>query len=76
MQKYVTISAKISGSLRQKMKRLGMKPSVVIKKALEEEMKKSQAADIVRSVHRVQRILKKIPMEEVVKGIREDRDNR
>lgn len=76
MQKYVTVSAKISSGFRLKLKRLGIKPAPVIKRALEDEIKKSQAADIIQSVHRAQKILKKISVEEAVRSIREDRDSR
>ncbi len=76
MQKYVTISAKIPSTLRQKMRRLGIRPSKVFKVGLEEELKREQALILVKKAQKARKILEKIPIEEVVEGIREDRASR
>lgn len=72
-QKYVTVSAKIPSSLRQRMKRLGISPSRAFKIGLEEELKKEQVAELVKKAQKLKKVLDRIPIEEVVESIREDR---
>lgn len=72
-QRYVTVSAKIPSSLRQLMKRKGISPSRVFKIGLEEELKKEEIAELVKKAQKVKKVLDRIPIEEVVEGVREDR---
>ncbi len=73
MQKYVTVSAKISLKVRARMRRLGIKPSTVFKKGLEAEFKSEEMEELKRKIKRLKPILDKIPIEDVVASIREDR---
>ncbi len=73
MQRYVTISAKIPSSLRQRMRRLGIRPSKVFRVGLDEELKKGQALELIKKAQKARKILQRIPIEEVVEGLREDR---
>jgi hypothetical protein len=74
--RYVTVSAKIPSQVRQKMRRLGIRPSQVFKRGLAEALKTEQAMVLSREAKKVSKILQKISIEDVVKGIREDRDSR
>jgi hypothetical protein len=73
MQRYVTVSAKIPSKLRQKMRRLGIRPSRAFRIGLEEELNRKQALGLVKKAQRLKKVLERIPIEEVVEGIREDR---
>ncbi|MCL5430242.1 MAG: hypothetical protein M1504_02055 [Candidatus Marsarchaeota archaeon] len=55
------------------MKRLGISPSKAFKAGLEEELKKEQMAELIKKAQKAKRILERIPIEEVVDDIREDR---
>lgn len=73
---YVTVSARIDKALREKLKRYGISVSKVIRRALEEEVRKAEEEEIRKILGRIGRILEKIPEEEVVKSIRENREKR
>lgn len=76
MGKYVTVSVKVSVELREKMKKYGIKPSDVLKKAIEESIKKEEIKRLKKEVDFIKQILDKIPEEDIVKSIREDREQR
>ncbi|MDE1846323.1 MAG: hypothetical protein KGH53_03535 [Candidatus Micrarchaeota archaeon] len=75
-EKYVTISAKISTRLRARMRIAGIKPSSVIKEAIENALVHEKLKKLDKEFEVARRILGKIPIEEVVQIIREDRDSR
>ncbi len=75
-QTFVTVSAKIPSRLRQKMRRLGIRPSRAFRVGLEEELKKEKIAVLRKKASEMSRILKKIPPGDIVRDIREDRDGR
>ena len=72
----VTVSAKIPKQLKDKMQRLKIKPSKILKKALEDEVKKRELEELKEEITRLKPILDKIDTEDAVKSIREDRDSR
>jgi len=72
----VTVSAKIPKQLKEKMRRLKIKPSKIMRKALEEEVKRRELEDLKEEISKLKPILEKVTMEDVVKCIREDRENR
>jgi predicted transcriptional regulator len=55
------------------MEKLKIKPSRVLRKAIEDEVKKREAQKLKEEVDRLKPILSKMSMEEVVKSVREDR---
>jgi len=73
---YVTVSAKIRRELYEKLKRYGISVSDVIRRALEEEVRKREEEEIKRALMKAQEILKKIPCEEIVNVIRAGREER
>lgn len=72
----VTISAKIDRELREKLKKYGIPVNRVIRKALEEEVRRVEEAEVKKALEKMGRILEKIPPEEIVKLVRESREER
>lgn len=76
MGKYVTVSVKIPVEVKEKLDRLGIKPSKLLKKAIEEEIKRAEIKAIKGDIMRMKELLDRIPIEDVIKSIREDRDSK
>ena len=76
MSKLVTVSAKIPEELKKKMNNLNIKPSEIIKKAIENEIKRREIEELKETLEEVKPILAKLSVERVVKSIREDRESR
>ena len=73
---YITVSAKIRRNLYDKIKKFKIPVSKVIRKALEEEVKKKEEEEVIEALQKAQGILKEISSEELVKAIREEREER
>ncbi len=73
---YVTVSAKIPRRLKDLLKRYGIKPGPVIRKALEEEVKKHMLDEIEKRARELSKSVTHISDEEIAKIIREDREGR
>ncbi len=76
MTQSVTVSAKISKQLKEKMRRFKIKPSKILRKALEDEVKKREMEELKEEIRKLKLVLEKVSVEDIVKGIREDRDSR
>jgi len=76
MQQCVTVSTKIPKQLKEKIERLKIKPSKILRKALEDEVRKREVEELKEEINRLKPILEKISAEDIVKSIREDRDSR
>ena len=76
MTKQVTVSARIDVELRRKLKELGIRPSEVIKKALEREVEERLKLRIYRKVERASEIIRRVGRDAWIKAIRESRDER
>lgn len=74
--KYVTVSAKIDEKLWMKLKELGIKPSKVIKEALEKEVERRTIEELHKRIEEVSEIILEVGKENWVKAIRESRDER
>jgi len=72
----VTITAKIPKELKEKIRRLNINASRVIREALEAEVRRREEEQLKALAREVSRILNKIPKEEIVRAIREARDER
>jgi hypothetical protein len=59
----MTVSARIDKTLREKLKRYGISVSKVIKRALEEEVRKAEEEEIRRILGRIGRILEAAKLE-------------
>ncbi len=73
---YVTVSAKIRRELYEKLRSYGIVISSVIKKALEEEVKKREEEEIRKALEEMQKILVKLQPQEIVNAIRSSREGR
>ncbi len=71
---YVTVSAKVRRELYEKLKSYRIPISNVIKRALEEEVRRRE--EIRKMLEKAQAILKKIPLEEIVDAVRASREER
>ncbi len=76
VQQSVTVSTKIPKQLKEKIQKYKIKPSKILRKALEDEVKKKEVEELKEEISRLKPILEKVSIEDIVKGIREDRDNR
>jgi len=75
---WVTVSTKVKKELLEKAKEYGINVSEVLRKALEEEVRKREEDEARKAAKELAEALKasNITIEDVVKSIREDRDNR
>jgi Ulp1 family protease len=76
LQECVTVSTKIPKQLKDKIRRLKIKPSKILRKALEEEVKKKEVEELKEELKKLKPALEGISMDDIVKSVREDRDNR
>ncbi len=74
VSKYVTVSVKIRRETKEQLERLGVKPSRLLKEAIVETLRKQEIGEIARELTKLRGTLEKIPIEDVVRTIREDRD--
>lgn len=71
---YVTVSAKIPRKLKELLDRYGIKPGPIIRRALEEEVRKHVLNELEEKIKNLSRRTSHISDEEVVSLIREDRE--
>ena len=71
---YTTISAKISEEEREELKKLGLNPTVIIRKAVQDEIRKARNKDLIEKMKKVAPIISKLKLDEMVSDIREDRE--
>jgi len=76
MSKYITVSVKIPIEVKKKLDEYGIKPSKLLKEAIEREILKREAERISNEITKISSVLKKFSIDEVVESIREDRDKR
>ncbi|MHB8396624.1 MAG: CopG family transcriptional regulator [Thermoplasmataceae archaeon] len=74
MNKYATISAKISEEEREEIKRLKLNPTEIIRKAVQEEIRRARNKELIERMKKVRPIISKLNTEEIVSDIREDRE--
>ena len=71
----VTVSTKIPKQLKEKMRTLKIKPSKLLRKAIEDEIMKKEAEQLRKEIEKLKPILEKLSIEDIVTSIREDREN-
>jgi polyhydroxyalkanoate synthesis regulator phasin len=76
LEQAATVSAKIPRQLKEKIQRLNIKPSKILRKALEDEVKKREIEELKKEINTLKPTLEKMSTQNIVKSIREDRDNR
>jgi antitoxin CcdA len=70
----VTVSTKIPKQLKDKMSQLKIKPAKILRKALEDEVKKREVQELKEEINNLKPVLDKINLEYAVKNIRDDRE--
>ncbi|MGH9909964.1 MAG: hypothetical protein ACRD32_04930 [Nitrososphaerales archaeon] len=71
------ISAKIPKNLKEKAKRYGVKIGEVVRKALEEEVKRVEEKELSKDLDELSNMLKdRIRKDDVVKAVRSSRNER
>jgi post-segregation antitoxin (ccd killing protein) len=76
MSSQVTVSAKIPRELKQKLSKLGVNVSGLMREALQSEVKRLERERLRKLAEDASAILQKIPEEEIVESIRASRDSR
>ena len=76
MAKYETVSVKVPAEIKQKLKKYGIKPSKLLRKTLEQEIRKREIEEIKTEIQDLGDALDRIDMADVVATIREDREKR
>jgi len=71
---YTTVSAKIPKKLKELIEKYNIKPSQVIRRALEEEVRKRALEELEGRAKKLSKRLGRISEEEIVRLIREDRE--
>jgi len=72
----VTVTAKIPSELKERLNRLGVNVSGLIREALELEVERLEKERLRRLAEEAGKILRKIPAEELVEAVRSGRENR
>jgi post-segregation antitoxin (ccd killing protein) len=76
LSKSVTVSTKIPKELKEKLKQLKIKPSKILRKALEDEIRQREAEKLKQDIEKMKTPLNKVSINEIVKSIKEDRTRR
>ena len=76
MAKYETVSVKVPAEIKQKLKKYGIKPSKLLRKTLEQEIRKREIEEIKTEIQNLGDALDRIDTADVVATIREDREKR
>ena len=76
MAKYETVSVKVPAEIKQKLKKYGIKPSKLLRKTLEQEIRKREIEEIKTEIQNLGDALDRIDMADVIATIREDREKR
>jgi len=70
------VTVRVKKSLKEKARKYKIDVSKTVRAALENEIKKREEEELTQALGDVKTILQKIPDEEIVKAIRESRDQR
>lgn len=76
MTKTVTVSTKIPQELKEKLKQLKIKPSKLLRQAIEDEIKRREAQKLKEEIEKLKPIFDRISTDDIVRSIREDRTQR
>jgi hypothetical protein len=71
----MTVSTKVRKELVEKARELGVSISEVLRKAVEEEVRRRELERLERSLDELGGVLEKIDVKEVTRLIREDRES-
>jgi len=72
----VTVSARVRREVLEEARRLGINVSELIRRALEEELRRRRLALLEEKLREKRDVLAKIDVDEIVRLVREDREKR
>ena len=70
------LTIRVDKSLKEKVRKYNISASKIARRALEEEIKRREIQELTEAVIDMKTLLEKIPDEEIIKAIRESRDQR
>ena len=70
------ITVRVNKTLKEKVRKHRINVSKTVREALEDEVKKRENAELSQAITQMKAVLQKIPDDEIVKAIRESRDQR
>ena len=70
------VTVRVDKAIKKKLKKYKISVSKITRKALEDEIKKHEKQALVTAVSEMKALLNKIPDDEIVRAIRESRDQR
>jgi len=76
MGDYITVSTKVRRELKEEAERLGVRISEVLRRALEEEVRRRKLEELEKKLGEISEALDRIDIDREVKSIREDREGR
>jgi len=76
MNKYITVSTKVKKDLKEEAEKLGINISEVLRKALEEGVKKRKLEMPRDRLKELSNTLEKIDIDRIIESIREDREGK
>ena len=76
MGRYVTVSVKVPIEVKEKLEKLGIKPSKLLKRAIDEELRRREIEEIEDKLKELENVLNRFSREFIVESIREDRESR
>lgn len=70
------VTVRVDKALKGKIRKYNISVSKITRQALEEEIKKRERQELTGAIIEMKTLLEKIPDEEIIKAIRESRDQR
>jgi post-segregation antitoxin (ccd killing protein) len=70
------VTVRVKKSVKEKVRKYKINVSKTVRAALEDEIKKREEEELVQAVTGMKAILQKIPDEEILRAVRESRDQR
>jgi antitoxin CcdA len=71
-----TVVVRVDEELKRKAKAYNVNISEVVRSALRDEVQKRERRELISALERAKKALSKVPDEDIVKAIRETRDER
>ncbi len=76
MGRYATISVKIPAELKEELRRRGIKVADVVREALRRAVAEARMRELEGELEEIAPLLERMPLDFVVRSIREDRERR
>ena len=76
MGRYATISVKIPAELKEELRRRGIKVADVVREALRRAVAEARMRELEGKLEEIAPLLDRMPLDFVVRSIREDREGR